>query len=95
MPYTWSTTRHVTTAGRQNLRLELWSRKPDDWVHVCTRDANTLDDAYDVAKFMRATVADFPEYGSHLIIAAVRFTPRGHHRLVTWDGTYTMDRANA
>ena len=95
MPYTWTTTRHNTTAGRNNLRLETWSRQPDDWINIETREVDSLDDAYDVAKFMRATLASHPEYGSPMTIAAVRFTPRGHHRLVTWHGTYNKGGTDA
>ena len=95
MPYTWTTQHHNTTAGRNNIQVELWAHLAHGWENFEIRQADTLDDAYEIAGKIRANHAFLEELKSPIIIAAVRFAPRGHHRLVTWYGTYNEGGTDA
>ena len=88
MPYTWTTQHHNTTAGRNNIQVELWAHSAHGWENLEIRQADTLDDAYEIAGKIRAKFTFLHKLQCPIIIAAVRFAPRGHHRLVTWYGTY-------
>ncbi len=95
MPYTWTTQMHITTASRNDIQVEAWVRKPHGWENVETSWADSLDVAYEVSRSIRANISSLPGYRAPITIAAVKFTPRGHHRLVTWHGTYNEGDSNA
>ena len=95
MTYTWVTQIHHTTAGRNNIQVELWTHTEHGWENIDIVQADTLDDAYEIAKSIRANHAFLERFQSPMIIAAVRFAPRGHHRLVTWHGAYVKGDTNA
>ena len=95
MTYTWTTQIHNTTAGRNNTQVELWTYTARGWENIDIVQADSLDDAYEVAGDIRGKHPFLAKSQSPMIIAAVKFTPRGHHRLVTWHGTYTEGDTNA
>ena len=95
MAYTWTTQIHNTTAGRSRVQLETWVHMAHGWELTGIMQCDNLDNAYEGAKMIRADRAFLDKLQAPVIIAAVRFAPRGHHRLVTWHGTYTKDRTDA
>ena len=95
MAYTWTTQVHNTTAIRNRVQLETWVHRSHGWELTSVMQCDTLDHAYEAAKTIRADRTFLDKVQSPVIIAAVRFTPRGHHRLVTWHGTYTEGDTNA
>ena len=95
MPYTWTTQIHNTTAGRSRVQLETWVHMTHGWELTGIVQLDTLDKAYEVAKTIRADHSFLDSLRAPVIIAAVRFAPRGHHRLVTWHGNYNEGDSNA
>ena len=95
MAYTWTTQIHNTTAGRSRVQLETWVHMAHGWELTGIMQCNTLDDAYEVAGTIRADHAFLDRFRSPVIIAAVRFAPRGHHRLATWHGAYVEGDTDA
>ena len=95
MPYTWTTQVHNTTAGRTDVQLETWARMAHGWENIDIVQADTLGKAREIAQTIRENHAFLDKFQSPIIIAAVRFAPRGHHRLVTWHGTYNEGDSNA
>ena len=95
MAYTWNTQIHNTTAARNNVQVELWAHMAHGWENVDIVQVDNLDKAYEVAGEIRRNHAFLDRFQSPIIIAAVRFAPRGHHRLITWHGTYNEGDSNA
>ena len=91
MPYTWTTQIHNTTAGRTDIQVETWVLMSQGWLNIDTVQVDTLDDAYVTTKAIRSNHT----FRTPAIIAAVKFAPRGHHRLVTWHGTYVEGDTDA
>lgn len=89
MAYTWSTRVHSTTAGRNRIQLETWVHMSHGWELTGIMQCDTRDNAYEVAKTIRADHSFLDKFRSPVIIAAVQFSPRDHYRLVTWYGTYS------
>ena len=95
MAYTWTTQIHNTTAGRSNIQVEVWKYMGHSWENVDIVQVDSLDNAYEVAGDIRSNHAFPDKFNSPTIIAAVKFAPRGHHRLVTWHGTYVEGDTSA
>ena len=95
MPYTWLTQIHNTTAARTNIQVELWAHKPHGWENIDIVQVDSLDKAYGVAGSIYTNQEFLDKFQSPIIIAAVHFAPRGHHRLITWHGTYNEEDSNA
>ena len=95
MTYVWNTQIHNTTAGRSRVQLETWVHMAHGWELTGIMQVDTLDKAYEVAGSIRADRTFLDKFRSPIIIAVVRFAPRGHHRLVTWHGTYSEDNTDA
>ena len=95
MTYTWTTHVDYTNAGRNRINLETWVHMAHGWELTSVMQCENLDSAYDAAKRIRADRTFLYNFWSPVIIAAVRFTPRGHHRLVTWHGTYSEGDTDA
>ena len=95
MPYTWDTQFHNTTAGRSSVQLETWAYMAHGWENIDIVQVDTLGKAREIAKAIRENHAFLERFQTHVIIAAVKFAPRGHHRLVTWHGTYNEGDTNA
>lgn len=95
MAYTWTTQIHNTTAGRNRVQVETWVHMAHGWELTRIMQADTLDKAYEFAQAIRADRTFLDKLRAPVIIAAVRFAPRGHHRLVTWHGTYSEDNNDA
>ena len=95
MPYTWLTQIHNTTAARTNIQVELWAHMSHGWENIDIVVTDTLNKACEVAATIRENRAFLERFQSPMIIAAVRFAPRGRHRLVTWHGTYNEGDTNA
>lgn len=95
MPYTWTTQIHNTTAARNGIQVETWAHMAHGWENIGIMQVDTLDDAYRAAEAIRADFTLPHMIKTPVIIAAVRFAPRGHHRLVTWHGTYNEEDTNA
>lgn len=95
MPYVWNTQFHNTTAGRSRVQLETWVHTAHGWELTSIMQVDTLNKACEIAGSIRADHAFLEKFQSPVIIAAVRFAPRGHHRLVTWHGTYNEGDSNA
>ena len=95
MTYTWTTQIHNTTAGRSRVQLETWVHMAHGWELSGIMQADTLGKASEIAKTIREDHAFLDKFRSPVIIAAVRFAPRGHHRLVTWHGNYNEGDTDA
>ena len=95
MTYTWNTQFHNTTAGRSRVQLETWAHTADGWENIDIVVTDSLNKACEVATSIRENRAFLDRFQSPVIIAAVRFAPRGHHRLITWHGTYVEGDTNA
>ena len=91
MPYTWTTQIHNTTAGRTDIHVETWVLMPHGWENIDIVQADTLYEAHKTARTIRSNHT----FQTPAIIAAVKFAPRGHHRLVTWHGNYNEGDTNA
>ena len=95
MTYVWNTQFHNTTAGRSRVQLETWAHTADGWENIDIVVTDSRDKACMVAQRILENHAFLDRFQSPIIIAAVHFAPRGHHRLVTWHGTYNEGDTNA
>ena len=95
MTYVWNTQFHNTTAGRSRVQLETWAHTADGWENIDIVVTDSLNKACEVAATIRENHKFLEKFQSPIIIAAVHFAPRGHHRLVTWHGTYSEDNTDA
>ena len=57
MTYTWTTQIHNTTAGRNSIQLETWVHMAHGWENIDIVQADTLDDAYEIARSIRTNHA--------------------------------------
>ena len=94
MPYTWTTQIHNNTADCDNIQVELWTHMAQGWENLNIHCADTMGDACEIVRSLR-TSAYLDGVKRPMIIAAVRFAPREHHRLGTWYGTYSEGDTDA
>ena len=94
MTYTWTTQIHNTTAARNRVQLETWVYMAHGWELTSVMQCDTLDHACEIARSLR-TRAHTDGTTRPMIIAAVRFAPREHHRVITWHGTYVEGETDA
>lgn len=96
MSYTWITQIHnTTTPYNNNIQVELWVHMSHGWENIDIVQAGTMDKAHEVARSIRSNHAFLERFQAPMVIAAVRFSPRDHHRLVTWYGTYNEGNIDA